>query len=155
MNNVLTKEEYCEKLIAELFHAYKECELKACRLAVNDEAQAQELAEDEIKKRIGLNIYEEAWLDNNNLDEAYGAYRALNNSKEHTFDIDFHYTVYVNTQVYAETEDDAKDYVKNNLSIDTATNFADSDKLAGAVVFDDYGEGVTFDGVEDLGEAED
>lgn len=149
---IMTKEEYVISKMQKLIRAYIELDEGVHRLIGDDKyskdntlidiCSALDIAEDSDEAS--------ALIDHLNLDDAYDAY-IENSEKDHIYDVAFSFTVSGTAQVHAKDEDEAEDYVNENLYIEPEVSFYEDDRQVGKIEVDDYNTEQSFD-IDDTGD---
>lgn len=152
---IMTKEEYLEKIAETALHELINIDAKRWAM-VDAKGNGEFAARADLRGLLELNGYEhddefEA-VYQGDLNTAYDEY-VKSNEKDHIFDIEFHYTVYGTAQVHAKDEDEAREYVNDELYVDGANvYFSDDEKAVDDVSIIEDCEGIEIDSVDDTGD---
>ena len=153
---VMTKEEYFKGMLCELLANYRALDERVKMLNTDccEESAAAQTDVDiaHIFRLTADNDYELGCILQKRFDDAYDAY-VENSEKDHIFDVEFHYTVYGKAQVHAKDEDEAREYVVDELYLDgDSVYFCNDDRVVEEPSCDvSYG-GIELDSVDDTGD---
>ena len=153
---ISTKEEYFKVMLCELLANYRTLDERVKMLNTDccEESAAAQTDVDiaHIFRLTADNDYELGCILQKRFDDAYDAY-VESCEKDHIFDVEFHYTVYGTAQVHAKDEDEAREYVNDEMYLDgNGVSFSDEDRVVEEPSGDVSYDGIEIDDVSDTGD---